>query len=232
MGITSRRKAENLLTEGRITINGRVVRTPGVKADPEEDHIRIDGKLLRKFPPPSYYLLNKPAGYLCSLSDPQKRPLVVDLLKDVKGRVYPAGRLDYNTEGLLILTNDGEFARRLQHPSVRCPKTYWVKVRGEPGPDALRRLEKGITLEGKKTLPCRVHVSRRNKMTSYLTLTLYEGRKNQIKKMFSAIGFPVKKLQRIAIGPLRIDRPRIAKGAYRRLTDKEINQMLRLMKGS
>jgi len=232
MGVTSRRKAEQLLIEGRIRINGKVVTTPGFKADPDEDHIRIDGKLLKKVPKPAYYLLNKPTGCLCTLSDPRNRPLVIEFLKGVRERVYPAGRLDFNTEGLLILTNDGAFARQLQHPSGNCPKTYEVKVQGQPSPKAIKRLEEGIVIDAKKTMPCKIKILRSNQTTTVLTVTLREGRKHQIKKMFSSLGCPVKNLRRIAIGPLRIDRPRLEKGKYRRLTDGEINQMTSMMRGS
>jgi pseudouridine synthase len=232
MGITSRRKAEKLLLEGRISVNGQAVTSPGFKADPVKDHIRIDGKLLKKTPKPAYYLLNKPPGCLCSLSDPENRPLVTDFLKGVRERVYPAGRLDFNTEGLLVLTNDGALARFLQHPSSQCPKTYELKVSGQPPGGTLERLEAGIVMDGKRTLPCKIRVLRNNQASTILSVTLREGRKHQIKKMFNAIGCPVKNLKRVAIGPLRIDRPRLKKGECRRLTDREINQITGMMRGS
>jgi len=232
MGITSRRKAEKLLIEGRVSINGQVVTTPGTKVEPGKDVIRVDGKRLKKPMARSYYLLNKPAGYICSLSDPLNRPLAGTLLFRVKERVYPAGRLDFDTEGLLILTNDGDFARLLQHPSGRCPKTYEVKVKGHPAPKDLKRLERGLVLDGKRTLPCKIKVLRKNRMTSVLSLNLYEGRKNQIKNMLSLIGHPVRKLRRTAIGPLRIDRPKLERGKFRPLTAEEIKRLQNLMRGT
>jgi len=221
-GVSSRREAEKWLAEGRITVNGTVVTQPGTRVDPERDHIKVDGKRLR---PPGrrvYYLLNKPVGCVTTSRDPGGRPVVLDLMTRVKERVYPVGRLDFNTSGLILVTNDGELAEKLLRPATGCPKTYRVKVRGVPDARTQARLRRGILLEGRRTLPCRI---RRlgGETNVWLEVVLTEGRNNQIRKMFQQVGHPVVKLHRVAIGPLS-DRG-LPAGRYRALSDAELRRL-------
>jgi pseudouridine synthase len=221
-GLASRREAEDWIREGRVSLNGRVVRELGTKADPSRDTIRLDGKRLGRPERPIALLLNKPRGFLSTCSDPEKRPTVMSLIAGVRERVYPVGRLDFASEGLLILTNDGELAMAVTHPRNQCRKVYRVKVRGIPSDEVLHRIARGVVLEGRKTLPARV--SRvRSESNAWLEVTLTEGRKNQIRKVFEKLGYPVLKLKRIAIGGIG-DRG-LAPGAWRKLTDAEIRSL-------
>ena len=245
-GIASRRKSEELIVEGRVTVNGAVVRELGSKADSATAHIRVNGQLLR---PPRrlvYLALNKPRGCVTTRSDPQGRPTVMDCLKGVKERVYPVGRLDYHTEGLLLLTNDGEFANHIISAASGIPKTYWVKVAGMPAEEDLDKLRHGIMLDGRRTLPARIRpLSRatlglhpsRDPSTSLRTgrkgaeeagnpwfeVVLREGRQNQIRRMFERIGHPVRKLKRIRIGSVSLGQ--VAVGQYRALTPAEVESL-------
>jgi len=221
-GLASRRQAEAWIREGRVTVNGRVVRELGTRARPGTDTVRVDGRKIEGAEAPVAILLNKPRGYLSTCSDPGKRPTVLQLVPGRKERLYPVGRLDFNTEGLLILTNDGELALSVTHPSNRCRKVYRVKVRGVPPEETLRRLRAGILLDGKRTSAAtvtRIH-SERN---SWLEVVLSEGRKNQIRQMFLRMGFPVVRLKRISIGGIS-DRG-LAPGAWRMLTREEIRSL-------
>ena len=225
-GITSRRKAEVLITGGKVTVNGLVVRQLGTKADPEKDHIKVKGKLLGRFPRKVYLLLNKPRGYICSVGDTKGRPTVLDLVKPYRA-VYPVGRLDYNTEGLLILTNDGDFARTVSKAGSHCPKTYEVKVRGIPTAERLNRLRSGVRLpDGSRLAPISVKSLRREKTekNSWFQVRLSEGKKNQIKRTFDMLGHAVLKLRRTAIGYLK--ESRLPAGAFRPLTEGEVRQLL------
>jgi 23S rRNA pseudouridine2605 synthase len=224
-GLASRRQAEIWIREGRVTLNGRVVRELGTRADPVRDSIRIDGRRIGRPERPVSLLLNKPRGYLSTCADPQNRPTVLDLIPSVRERVYPVGRLDFNSEGLLLLTNDGELALAVTHPRNQCRKTYRVKVRGIPSDEVLRRVGRGIVLEGRRTLPAAVRKIR-SEANSWLEISLTEGRKNQIRQVFQRVGHPVLKLRRISIGGIG-DRG-LAPGAWRPLTDAEI----RALKGS
>lgn len=230
-GITSRRKAESLITAGKVTVNGEVIRQLGSKADAARDHIKVKGKLLQRFPGKVYLVLNKPRGTICSVSDPKNRSTVLDLVKPYRG-LYPVGRLDYNTEGLLLLTNDGDFARAVSRAGSRCPKTYEVKVRGIPSPERLERLRQGIRLPtGTRLAPVTVIALKRERAekNSWFQVRLHEGRKNQIRIMFDMIGHAVVKLRRTAIGFLQENR--LPSGAYRSLTEGEVKQFLRLGEG-
>ncbi|HEV8336065.1 MAG TPA: pseudouridine synthase [Candidatus Polarisedimenticolia bacterium] len=221
-GLASRREAEGWIREGRVSLNGRVVRELGTRADPSRDTIRLDGRRLGRPERRIALLLNKPRGFLSTCSDPEKRPTVMSLIAGVRERVYPVGRLDFASEGLLILTNDGELAMAVTHPRNQCRKVYRVKVRGIPSDEALHRIARGVVLEGRKTLPA--HVSRvRSESNAWLEVTLTEGRKNQIRKVFEKMGYPVLKLKRIAIGGIG-DRG-LAPGAWRKLTDAEIRSL-------
>lgn len=227
-GVTSRRKAEELIQAGRVTVNGEVMRELGSKADLETDHIKVDGKLVR---PPGrlvYLALNKPRACVTTMFDPEGRPKVVDLLKGIRERVYPVGRLDYHSEGLLLLTNDGDFANLLMKASSGVPKTYWVKVSGPPAEAGLEKLRRGIRLEGRPTAPAKIRLLRAAPNPWYEVI-LIEGRQNQIRRMFAKIGHRVEKLKRVKIGFLELgDLPA---GQFRALTPQEVERFRRLKPG-
>ncbi|MBI4169502.1 MAG: rRNA pseudouridine synthase [Acidobacteria bacterium] len=221
-GVASRREAERLIQEGRVELNGRVVGDLGRRLDPGRDAVRVDGRRVRAAARRVYYLLYKPRGVITSAADPEGRPTVVDLLREVRDRVYPVGRLDWNSEGLLILTNDGDLTHLLTHPSNHVPKTYRVKVKGTVAEEVLARLRRGLLLDGRRTLPARVaRIS--SQSNTWLEVVLYEGRKNQIRNAFDRLGHRVLKLRRIAIGPIR-DRL-LRPGQWRRLTAEEIRRL-------
>jgi pseudouridine synthase len=222
-GVTSRRKAEELITSGKVRVNGKLITELGSKADPDRDTIEVEGRRIEPKQPKIAVLLNKPDGYITSLKDPEGRPTVVRLVDDIPVRLYPVGRLDYHTEGLLILTNDGDLAQKIEHPSKAIEKVYIAKTKGVPNELSLKKLRNGIFLEGKKTLPARIRVLETRK-NAWLEVTLKEGRQNQIRKMFDAVGHPVLKLKRVAIGSLRDDR--LKPGEYRFLKPQEIRQLV------
>lgn len=225
-GIASRRTAETLIEQGRVTVNGETVRELGTKADPASDDIRVDGRRVKAAGPRRYLLLYKPRGYITTRSDPQRRPTVVDLLTTggVREYVYPVGRLDYDSEGLLILTSDGDLAARLTHPRHGIEREYEVKVRGVPDAHALERLSKGISLEGRRTAPARVELGRTIEAESgpqaLLSFVIQEGRNRQVRNMCDAIGHPVMRLRRVRIGPITDEH--IRPGEFRDLSPREI----------
>ncbi|MBZ5516760.1 MAG: rRNA pseudouridine synthase [Acidobacteriia bacterium] len=221
-GITSRRKAEELILAGRVTVNGQVVAELGSKADPEHDHIKVDGKLLRRAQRHVYLLLNKPVGYVSTVSDPQRRPTVISLIKGVKERVYPVGRLDFHSSGLILLTNDGELANLLMSRAVAVPRTYHVKLESSPKREDLAKLEHGIVLDGQRTAPAKIRVlTERDKPWYEITLT--EGRNHQVRRMFERIGCPVVKLKRVRIAFLTDDA--LAPGRFRHLSPAEVARL-------
>ncbi len=221
-GVASRREAERFIQAGRVAVNGRIVNSPGLVVDPGRDAIRLDGHRVRTESRRVYYLLHKPRGYITTSSDPRGRRTVLDLVPRVRERVFPVGRLDWNSEGLLILTNDGDLAHRLTHPSNHIPKIYRVKVKGDVGPAILEGVRRGIVLDGRRTRPARVRrlTSRTN---CWLEITLLEGRRNQIRRMFRRLGHPVLKLRRVAIGPIA-DRS-LMPGRFRELTPEEVRRL-------
>jgi 23S rRNA pseudouridine2605 synthase len=230
-GIASRRKAETLITGGLVSVNGQAVTELGSKADPEKDHIRVNGKLLHGPERHVYLLMNKPKGYVTTLRDPERRPTVMDLLHGVGARVYPVGRLDYASEGLLLFTNDGEFANRLMKAASHVPKTYMVKVAGTPSGDGLARLREGIYIasdRGKrmKTAPARIRVIRESANPWY-EVTLMEGKNRQIRRMFEEVGHHVEKIKRVRYGPLELD---VHPGKFRKLTNDEVSKLKSLAK--
>ena len=225
-GISSRRKAEDYIREGRVIVKGELVIEPGALVDPETDHIKVDGRRLRKPAPPIYLLLNKPRGVVTSLRDPQGRPTVVDLLKGFKARVFPVGRLDYDSEGLLLLTNDGELAQRLVHPRYGVERSYLVKVKGVPQQGALDRLREGIRLEPGLKVRGWVRMVRALKANAWLEVTLREGRHREVRRMCEAVGHPVLILRRIRFGPLTLEG--LPAGRHRHLTEPEVRALRKL----
>ncbi len=221
-GLASRREVEVWIREGRVSLNGRIVTELGTRADPGRDTIRVDGRKVGSPERRVALLLNKPRGFLSTCSDPEKRPTVLSLIPGIRERLYPVGRLDFASEGLLILTNDGDLALAVTHPRNRCRKVYRVKVKGIPSEEVLRKVSRGIVLEGRRTLPAAVTRIRSEK-NAWLEVALTEGRKNQIRKVFEKVGYPVLKLKRISIGGIG-DRG-LAPGAWRRLTDAEIRSL-------
>ncbi|MGQ9629587.1 MAG: pseudouridine synthase [bacterium] len=227
-GVASRRKCEQIISEGRVTVNGRVITELGTKIDPERDAVKVDGKLIHRDEPKVYIMLNKPAGYLTAMGEGKgDRPLVKDLLKGVKVRVFPVGRLDYHTEGALLLTNDGEVAYRLTHPRYGVPRTYEAKVKGVPDEEDLKSLADGVPLDDGITKPAEVKLIGRGSKNGVLKITISEGRNRQVRRMCEAIGHPVIKLKRKSIGPLKLRG--LSPGEYRYLTPPEIKALRKLV---
>ena len=222
-GIASRRRAEELIREGRVRVDGRVVTEMGTRADPDTQDIECDG-IPVSFPEKKIYiLLHKPPGFLSTVQDPQGRPIVTDLLQNIEERVYPVGRLDLDSEGALLLTNDGELAQNILHPSNEVNKTYVAKVKGKPGRRKLAALSRGIELEGRKTWPAYIEVLHSEEQTTTLKIIIHEGRKRQVRKMFDAVGHPVLQLKRTAYGQLEIGA--LAPGKYRFLSHEDIKMI-------
>jgi len=243
-GIASRRKAEELITGGLVSVNGETVTELGTKADPEVDSIKVNGRLLEGAERHVYLLLHKPKGHVTTVSDPEGRPTVLDLLRGVKARVYPVGRLDYLSEGLLLLTNDGALAQKLTHASSHVPKTYLVKVSGQPSEANIAKLREGIFLPAERaplkspearqpagsakrrsaavrTSPARIKLLR-DAANPWFEITLIEGRNRQIRRMFEQIGHHVEKIKRVRYGPLELD---VEPGEFRHLTQKEVTAL-------
>ena len=228
-GIASRRHAEEMITAGEVTVNGQVVTTLGTKADPERDHIKVRGRLINpalKERERIYILLNKPRGVLTSLADPEGRPLVTDLLPASLGRLHPVGRLDFNTEGLLLLTNDGEFTNFITQARNGVAKVYEAKVKGVPPESAIERLRRGIALDdGTRTAPAEIKRLDDGDANSWFEIVLHEGRNQQIRRMFDAIGHSVVKLRRVRIGFLHDER--LAPKQWRMLLPEEVARLMK-----
>jgi 23S rRNA pseudouridine2605 synthase len=226
-GIASRRHAEELITAGKVTVNGKVVTELGAKADSQTDHIKVNNRLINPLLKPRervYVLLNKPKGYLTSMADPEGRPLVTELVPAALGRLHPVGRLDFNTEGLLLLTDDGEFTNYVTSARNRVAKVYEVKVQGVPTENAIERLRRGVRLDdGVRSAPAEITGLKRTATNSWFEVTLHEGRNQQIRRMFDSIGHSVLKLARVRIGPLA--ESKLKSGGWRLLTRQEVRRM-------
>jgi pseudouridine synthase len=222
-GVASRREVDRMIVEGKIKVNGRIVRTLGTKIDDEKDRVEFGDKRVEKEEGLVYLMLNKPSGYLVTLKDPFRRPTIKELLPSLKQRIYPVGRLDYDSEGLLLLTNDGELAHRLAHPRYRVPKNYVVEVKGVPGSSKISRLEKGITMDGKKTAPARIARLSGGLKKTLLRIEIHEGRKREVRRMFEAIGHRVLHLKRIGFGSIRLGK--LQTGKWRFLTQREVDRL-------
>jgi pseudouridine synthase len=229
-GLASRRAAEKLMTEGRVTVNGQTVRELGTRADPDADDIRVDGRPVRPQGRRIYLLLNKPRGYVTTRSDPEGRPTVLDLVPGLHDYIYPVGRLDYDSEGLLLLTNDGDLAAALTHPSHEVPREYHARVRGTPNARAIDRLSRGVMLDGRRTAPAEVAVimtgAGQHADQALLSITLHEGRTRQVRRMCEAVGHPVVRLRRVRVGPLAD--PALKTGMCRPLTAREVDALRRV----
>ena len=230
-GLASRRKAEDLIRAGRIMVDGRVVTQLGLKLAPSGHRIEVDGRLIASPESKAYYLFYKPQGVVSTLRDPQGRPTLKDFLSQaqIRERVFPVGRLDWDAEGLMLLTNDGELAQTLQHPKFQVPKTYRVKVRGIPTLDALHRLQAGTWLPSGKKHQAEWEMVKTGLDRSWLLITIREGEKHQVKNMCTAIGHPVMTIKRVSLGPLSLGR--LAPGAIRPLTSKEIQALKDYLSG-
>ena len=220
-GVASRREVDRMIAEGRIKVNGQVAQTLGCKIDDQKDRIEVDGKRVERKEGLAYLMVNKPPGFLVTMKDPLRRPTVQQLLPSLKKRVFPVGRLDYDSEGLLLLTNDGELAHRLLHPRFKIGKTYLAEVKGIPDLNKIARLEKGIYLDGKRTAPARVEKLRGSAKKSLFKVEIYEGRKREVRRMFEVIGHGVLHLKRIGFGGVRLGS--LGSGKWRFLTRKEVD---------
>jgi len=223
-GVASRRHAEEMMREGRVTVNGAVITELGSKADLDTDHIKVDGKLIHAPKRMVYLALHKPDDTVTTVEDPQGRNTVMDLLHGVKERVYPVGRLDYHSEGLLLLTNDGELANAILSAATHLPKTYLVKVNGRLTGEQEQQFREGIPLSGRRTMPAGLKLLREAENPWY-EVRLYEGRNNQIRLMFKHLGRLVEKLNRVRIGPLELGS--LKPGQFRHLTEQEVHQLQR-----
>lgn len=219
-GVASRREADRIIAEGRVAVNGKAVEDLGHKIDGQKDMVEVDGKRVKREERFVYLMLNKPPGFLVSLKDPFGRPTIRNLLPPLKKRIFPVGRLDYDSQGLLLFTNDGELAYRLTHPHFKIKKVYLIKVKGEPDPSKFSKLEKGISLNGKKTAPAKIIPLSVLSKRALIRIEIYEGRKREIRRMFEAIGHRVLGLQRIKFDGLALGK--LKKGQWRYLTQKEI----------
>ncbi len=224
-GIASRRKCDELIFGGKVKVNGEIIKTPAFKIDPEKDEVSVNENVV-KLPKKIYIALNKPEGVLCSLKDDFGRTLITDLIPEIKERIFPVGRLDFNSEGLILLTNDGELSNRLIHPKYKVEKTYHVLIKGNIDRDSLERLSNGIELDGKKTQPSKIRILDMGKKTTFIEIKLKEGKKRQIRRMLKEVGYEVKKLRRVKFGPIKLGR--LKKGEWRYLTKKEVENLYKI----
>ena len=225
-GVASRRASEEIIKEGRVKVNGRLIRQMGVQIDEDNDVVEVDGKTIRMTQKMEYIMLNKPVGYVTTVSDDKGRNTIMDLVSDIPTRVYPVGRLDYDTEGLLILTNDGDLTYKITHPKNNIEKTYVAEVSGNIDMDKLSRLRNGVAIDGVKTSPARVEVVGATKYGTKFEITIHEGRNRQVRKMFEAIDCSVKTLKRTKEAGLNLGH--LPLGRWRRLTESEVNMLKKI----
>ncbi|MBS1416556.1 MAG: rRNA pseudouridine synthase [Clostridia bacterium] len=221
-GVDSRRNCDEIIAQGRVKVNGKTITRLGVDVDPENDSVSLDGRRLRQKRRDVYVMLHKPKGVVCTAKDDKGRKTVLDLV-DVKARLFPVGRLDYDTEGLLLLTTDGQLAQTLTHPSHHIPKTYVARIFGELSEEEEKSLEKGVLLDGALTQPASVKVVEKDDRTSRIEITIFEGRNRQVRRMLESVGKDVEFLKRVSVGELRLGG--VSRGKYRFLTEKEINYL-------
>ncbi len=226
-GVASRRKCEEFILQGRVKINKKVINKLGTKVDPKKDIIEFDNKSIKMKEEKIYIILNKPVNYVTTMSDPRGRRTAADLVKKIPQRIYPVGRLDYDTEGLLLMTNDGELTYKLTHPSHEVQKTYLAVVKGFPDGQALNKLKSGILLEDGLTSPAEAKVLKKYKNSSMLQITIHEGRNRQVRRMCEAVGYPVLKLKRIQVAFLKLGNLKV--GSYRNLTISEIEKLKQVL---
>lgn|SRR5690606_9484071 len=222
-GVASRRNCEKIIKQGRVSVNGEIVLTMGIKINPAIDVVRVDGKIINPEKEYIYILLNKPAGYITSVNDPQGRPTVMDLIDGVDNRIYPVGRLDYESEGLLLLTNDGELAYYLTHPKYEIKKQYRVVVAGNPEEKDIETLRKGVDIGDYTTWPAQVERIKTNKENSVFRIVIHEGKNRQVRRMFETIGHPVIYLRREKLGNITLGSLKV--GEWRYLTQKEVEEL-------
>ncbi|MBU4494328.1 MAG: rRNA pseudouridine synthase [Candidatus Aminicenantes bacterium] len=227
-GVTSRRDADRLIEKGDVRVNGEVVRTLGTKIDESKDRVEVKGKAVKPEDDSVSIVLYKPPGYLVTLKDPQQRPTVMGLIRTLKRRVFPVGRLDFDSEGLLLFTDDGELAHRLMHPRYQIQKEYRVEVTGFPEKEALDRLKTGIVLDGKITAPAEVRLLRQEDRHSFLQIVIHEGRKREVRRMMEAVGHDVLSLKRTRFGSIRLGN--LKPGEWRRLEPHEIASLKKSVK--
>jgi len=226
-GMASRRAADRLVQDGHVTVNGQTVTNPAERIHPPEDHVKVDGRSVRGLPQKAYFLYHKPKGVVTTKSDPEERTCLTDVLPQLPVRVEPVGRLDFDTEGALLLTNDGELAHRLTHPSYKVPRTYIAKVYRTPATATLERLRKGIHLEDGQTAPCRIKVlGATERENAWLEITVFEGRNRLVRRMLETMGHPVSKLRRAAYGPVQLGT--LPRGALRALEPWEVAELRRI----
>ena len=223
-GIASRRCAEEMIRNGRVSVNERTVTVLGTKADAVRDRIRVDGKLISAEASPVYIVLHKPPGYISALRDPRGRPVVTDLLGEIHERVFPVGRLDYDSEGLLLLTSDGDFSYRIQHPRFEIAKTYRVKIKGSVAGEELTRMRRGCHLSDGWFKPQHIAMEKANRKSCWMRMTIVEGRNRIIRRFFDAMGRPVVRLIRVSVGEVGIGG--LKEGEYRHMTEKEVARLM------
>jgi 23S rRNA pseudouridine2605 synthase len=225
-GVASRRKAEEMIAQGEVTVNGKKIREMGFKVLPGKDAVKVNGKLLRVSTKHIYIALNKPSGVLTTLNDPEERTTVKDLLVGVRERVFPVGRLDYDSEGLVILTNDGEYSQSVSHPTKEIRKVYLVKIKGKPDTKAIEKLKKGVTLAEGKTRALHIERAKSGDQYDWYKVVLSEGRHGQLRRMFEKVGFDVLKMKRLAIGRLTLGG--LSQGEFRFLTKDQAELALKV----
>lgn len=225
-GVASRRASEKLIAEGRVSVNGEIIREMGVQVDENYDTVAVDGEIVKNSVKKEYIMLNKPVGFITTVSDDKDRPTVMELVSDISARIYPVGRLDYDTEGLLLLTNDGDLTYRITHPKHDIAKTYVAEVTGDVSMDTINQLRRGVVIDGQKTSPAEVEVIGATQYGTKIEITIHEGRNRQVRKMFEALGCIVKRLRRTKEAGLTLGH--LPLGKWRKLSESEVNMLKKI----